>query len=233
MAMRKFVVHAGFHKTATTTVQKTLEQHNDLIAPHIEYLDRKRLKPVRIAAQAYSSSLDPVDLSIFEMRVCELLMTLDEKDDRCLLMSSEDFSGYLVGRHGVSTYAAAVPLVGAIKNMLRVVYDAEPNLSVYFSTRREGWHESCYGQLTKNRAIELSLQDFTHRYAEANNFNAIVSKVRSEISPSKVFAADLEDLTGRLGPLQPLLDLCELKPDLQSEITLLPPQNVARKSQPK
>lgn len=227
--MRKFIIHAGFHKTATTTVQKTLEQHNDLIAPHIEYLDRKRLKPVRIAAQVYSSSLDPVDLSIFEMRFCELLISLDEQDDRCVLMSSEDFSGYLIGRHGVTTYAAAVPLVGAIKNMLRAVYDTEPNLAVYFSTRRDGWLKSCYGQLTKNRAIELSFEEFSSQHAEATNFDAIVSRVRSEIKPSKVISADLEDLTGRLGPLQPLLDLCELKPDVQSGIILLPPQNVARR----
>lgn len=225
--MRKFIVHAGFHKTATTTVQRTLEQHAQILSPHVEYLDRVVLKPVRKAAQVYSGTLDPVDLSIFQMRLCELLLTLDKADQRPVLMSSEDFSGYLIGRHGVSTYTAAVPLLDTLKTTLALVCESEPNLHVYFSTRRDGWLKSCHGQLSRNGATKLSEREFSETYASAADFDAIIAQVRSKLAPSEVSYAPIEALTGPLGPLQPLLDLSDVPTDMQKEIRLLPPQNVS------
>ena len=161
------------------------------------------------------------------MRVAELLLTLDMTDQRPVLMSSEDFSGFLIGRHGVSTYTAAVPLLDTLKTTLALVCEGEPNLHVYFSTRRDGWLKSCHGQLSRNGATKLSEREFSETYASAADFDAIIAQVRSKLAPSEVSYAPIEALTGPLGPLQPLLDLSDVPTDMQKEIRLLPPQNVS------
>lgn len=224
--MRKFIIHAGFHKTATTTVQKTLEANDMLLSPHVEILHRPVLKPVRKSAQIYSIHQDPADLAVFQALFCELLLELDQNDQRPILMSSEDFSGYLIGRHGVRTYDCAPDIMGCIQSTIETVFGAPADLSVYYSTRQQGWLESCHWQLISNSAIHISLKEFKETFRQAADFETIVQNVADKIDPHPVYTAAIEEWQDRLGPLQPLLDLCNVPTDIQDRIVPLAPQNV-------
>lgn len=224
--MRRFVIHAGFHKTATSTVQKTLETHAKRLAPYVEVIPRRPLKPARKSAQVFSIDHDPVQLSLFQAFFSEVLLTLDPQDDRPVVMSSEDFSGYLIGRHGVSDYRAAPAIAAAIQSALRHSFGKAVDLTFYYSTRQSGWLKSCHWQLISNSAIHMSLEDFQKQFASAGNFEPILEAVAEAVAPARVCVADIADFDGRLGPFQPLMDLCEVPKELQDQIELSKPQNV-------
>jgi hypothetical protein len=143
-------------------------------------------------------------------------------------MSSEDFSGYLIGRHGISDYRAAPEIAAALKETLAQICGADgAELVLYYSCRREGWLKSCHWQLISNSEEQISLEEFSERFKSASDLDAIVQRVKQAVDPVQVFSADIEDYQGRLGPLQPLLDLCEIPQAVQSEIQLAKPQNVS------
>ncbi len=56
--MRRIVIHAGFHKTGTTTVQQTLKAHATVLAPHLQVVLREDMEAVCEAARAYSLAPD-------------------------------------------------------------------------------------------------------------------------------------------------------------------------------
>ncbi|WP_058316194.1 hypothetical protein [Cognatishimia activa] len=225
--MRRFIIHAGFHKTATSTVQKTLEAHQDVLSPFVQLIPRKKLKPTRKSAQIFSVKHDPVELGILQAMFVEVLSELKPDDPRPVLMSSEDFAGYLIGRHGIKDYRAAPAIAAALKETLELVFGDKFDLVLYYSTRNEGWLDSCHWQLIKNSDKQITLEAFRKRYANAADFAPIISQVKAAIEPSQVISAAIEDHAGTLGPLQPLLDLCGLPENVQSKITLARPQNVS------
>jgi len=224
--MRKFVLHAGFHKTATSTVQMALETQIDLLSEYVEILPRKLLKPVRKSAQLFSIDHDPMHLAMLEAFLAEILLSLNLDDPRPVLASSEDFSGYLIGRHGVPDYRAAPHIAAAVQQTLMRVCPDAFELTVYYSTRRTNWLRSCHWQLISNSTEAISFEEFKHRYAHAADFEPILTQVAQAVDPGPVFAADIENFNGRLGPLQPLLELCDIPKEAQAQLTLPSPQNV-------
>ena len=225
--MRRFIIHAGFHKTATSTVQKTLETHQDVLSPFVQLISRKKLKPTRKSAQVFSVKHDPVELGILQAMFVEVLSELKPDDPRPVLMSSEDFTGYLIGRHGIKDYRAAPAIAAALKDTLELVFGEKFELVFFYSTRNEGWLESCHWQLIKNSEEQITLDAFREWYENAADFAPVLSQIKAAVEPSKVFSAAIEDQVGPLGPLQPLLDLCGLPENVQSKITLAKPQNVS------
>ena len=194
--LRKFIVPAGFHKTATRTVQKTLESHQDLLSPFVYLITRKRLKPARKSAQIFSVKHDPMELGILQALLLEALSDLDPNDRRPVLMSSEDFSGYLIGRHGITDYRAAPMIAAALKETINLVVGNDVEICFYYSTRREGWLKSCHWQLIGNSDKQITLDEFRERYADAANFASATARIKEAVAPSQVASADIEDLDG-------------------------------------
>ncbi|MBE1285844.1 MAG: hypothetical protein GJ676_21200 [Rhodobacteraceae bacterium] len=216
--MRRIVVHPGFHKTATSSVQSALTAQSELLAPHVQLVFRDDILSATQLARAYSKTRDPLTLSAFLLEFAEFLDFHVTNDPRPLLVTTEDLCGVLIGRQGVTDYSAAPALMQAVSNAFREVVGADADLRFYLSTRRHGWLDSCHWQLQRTGRMTMTAEQFEATYAPAADLPRQVQAIRKAVYPVPVHEAAVEDLNTRLGPLQPLLDLLDLPADLQAKL---------------
>ena len=227
--MVRMLIHAGFHKTGTTSVQKTLAHNQRLVSRHIRVFLRKDMIAVCEAARAYSASRNPLDLITFSYEFASFLEDLDPNDERNICISSEDLCGHMPGRRGLQTYDAAPYLMKAIVHTMERALPETPETLFYFSTRdASGWLRSCYAQHLGAVRMKLSLPEYMHDYQDSANLAKIVAMARIAVEPHKVVTHALEEFSQtRLGPLQPISRYLEMPRRLQRNLELLPPANVS------
>ena len=88
----KIVLHAGFHKTGTTTVQNALKTNRSTLAPEIHILLKNDLTGLIGATKGYSSSLDPLDLALISFETAQVAQTL--RDHHAVIISAESLCGH-------------------------------------------------------------------------------------------------------------------------------------------
>lgn len=227
----RVILHAGFHKTGTTTLQKALERNAKTLAPCLRLIPRAALQPAGRAARAYSIASDPLELALFQYELAQALeegLDITGDDPRPLLMSCEDLAGQMPGRSGVESYGAAPVLMHATVETLRQLW---PGLrtELYFSTRAaEAWLASLHAQHLRACRMELDANTFAARYRAAADLEAVVDRIAAAVAPVPVHRAALEQSrTRKLGPLDPLLDLCDLPTALRAALKPHPPANTS------
>ncbi|WP_101068693.1 hypothetical protein [Roseovarius salinarum] len=228
---RRILVHPGFHKTGTTSLQDALADNPVLLAPHLQVIGREDMPGVCRAAKAYSETRDPADLGFFGYEVAALLEAQDMSDPRPLFITSEDLAGHLVGRRGVADYAAAPDLAGVVASVVRQVAGTGAALSFLVTTRRHGWLKSCYWQLLLRDRLCLDEADFKARHRGAADLGSAAEAMRRAVAPCPLVHRALEDMTGPLGPLDPVFDLLDLPGPLRARLT--PPRRRNTKGGPK
>ena len=222
----RILVHAGFHKTGTTTVQRTLRTNRPALKSRLVIALPWKLRPLLHAARAYSVYGDPLALAKFTHRAENFVAELPPLSRRDLILCSEELSGHLPGRGGIPDYRATVPLMQELTQALLRRYP-EADLSVVYSTRKpERWLESAFWEQVKSSNQTLSLVAFCKQYADAADFGSVLDQIRASIAPARVKTFSLEDCsTARLGPAEPLLTLAGIPQSTLAELTLVEPAN--------
>ncbi|TDK46787.1 hypothetical protein [Antarcticimicrobium luteum] len=224
----RVILHAGFHKTGTTTLQQALHRNRRTLDAHLRLVPRDRMMPAGRSARAWSASRDPLDMALFRYELAEVMVDWDSADPRPLVTSVEDLCGNMPGRHGVESYAAAAPLMIAILEVLSELHPAA-RPEFYFSTRApQAWLASVHAQHLRAMRMTESAEDFAERYRRAADLDAVVDDISAALAPLPVHRAALEQSAGRpLGPLAPLLDLLGLPAALLEGLVPHPPANTA------
>lgn len=228
-APRQVIVHPGFHKTGTTTVQRGLRQNRGGLRDHLRFILRPGMLSVCEAARAYSESRSQLDLALFQYELAQLAEGWDMNDSRPILLCSEDLSGHMPGRRGLTEFDATPKLMRTMANTLTTILPG-CQVQFYFSTRAAApWLTSCYAQHLKASRIVLDADDYATSYQNSANLDAIVDAVATAVAPHPVQRCALEDSQNLpLGPLDPLLDLIELPADVRAAIIPQPQTNIAR-----
>lgn len=226
--MRLVIVHAGFHKTGTTTVQNTLRDNRRLLAPHLQVILRPGMVALCEAARAFSVARDPLEMALFRYELARLAEDWAPGDPRPLLLASEDLSGHMPGRRGLTGYDAAPLLMRALAETLA---EAMPGarLQFFFSTRAAApWLASCYRQTLRATRLTLGEAEYARRFRASAALDAAVDAVARAVAPLPVQRCALETSQDRpLGPLAPLLDLLDLPDAVRAAIVLHPAANAA------
>ncbi|GAA3866300.1 hypothetical protein [Celeribacter arenosi] len=216
MPNRRLLIHPGFHKTGTTTLQETLRVNRPLLEPHVEVLVAGDMDLVQLSAatKAFSEarSRDTKDAVREEAEL--LFATLANDDPRPVLISHENLSGHFIGHKTVFRYAAAPIALGLMVDAWEAVTGARDGLEVYFSTRREGWLASCYWQRLKGDRFRMPYDVFCSRYADAADHAAIVAATRARLTDVPVSNCDKEDFDHPITPVLDLLGLGDLRRDM-------------------
>lgn len=224
----RVILHAGFHKTGTTTLQQALHRNRDALAPHLRLIPRATMMPAGRTARAFSASGDPLEMALFRYELAQAIEGWDSTDPRPVVISQEDLCGHMPGRHGVDRYGAAVALMqAAVKTLADVHPGARPE--VFFSTRAaEPWLASVHAQHLRATRMRLDAAEFAERYREAADLAAVADAVAAALAPLPVHRAALEECRDRpLGPLDPLLDLLDLPDASRAGLEPQPPANTA------
>ncbi|MCA0044472.1 hypothetical protein [Celeribacter litoreus] len=221
---RRIVIHAGFHKTGTTTVQNTLALNAPLLLPHAEiYLQEGiSLLALRKAALDFSGNRCKATKAVIVEKATEFFASLDRSDPRPILISSESLSGHFPGSSGVGKYGSAPIIISLLYQAWRDVTGSEDTFCAYYSTRREGWLASCHWQRLKASRLKLGLDEYIAKYHAAADHPKILDDIRDRIGDEVLFTATLEDMAHPIDPLLALLNLTELR----AKLTFPPDANV-------
>ncbi|WP_299613008.1 sulfotransferase [uncultured Tateyamaria sp.] len=221
----RLIAHLGFHKTGTKSVQKTLQANRDILDGHLHITLRADMHALCEATRAWSASRKPVDLAYVRYEAAELLAGW--QDDVPMLISSEDLSGHMPGRRGLTTYDAAPQLAEALVSAWTA---ARPDMDVtlvYTTRAPDPWLRSCHTQHLRAIRIKRSAQEYADTYARSADFDEIIADVRRRRPDVAVEEQKLEQSANlTLGPLDPILDLTGLPPSVRTRIRPQPRANV-------
>ncbi|MBB93027.1 MAG: hypothetical protein CML68_00250 [Rhodobacteraceae bacterium] len=221
----RILIHAGFHKTGTTSVQAALRRNREALAPWLRLRLPGQTRTLRQAARAWSAGRDPVDAGLIRYEAAELARKLDPQDPRPVLISSEDFSGHMPGRKGLTDYSAAPRILSWIAGaILATQPDAE--LSFHFSTRDpDAWLKSCYTQHLRAIRVTEDEQDYVRRMTASANFAPVIDGTRAAVAPCPVTATRIEQTSA--APLEPLFHTLGLPQACLDTAALDSPVNTA------
>lgn len=210
---RRIVLHAGFHKTGTSTVQQFLRQNRMALMPALAIRLKGQMPELMHAARSYSTWGDPITLAKVADRLDTLLAGLPGMPRRTLVLSGEELSGHMPGRRHINDYSAAVDLAKLYTEVIGAHFP-EAELAFYFTTRNpDTWRESAYWEHVKSASMTLDFEDYVDRYPDAADLQKTVEAVRAAI-PHDVHSASIDDGD----TITPLLDLCGVPSSLYSDL---------------
>ncbi len=227
----RVIVHAGFHKTGTTSLQSVLALNREALLPYfrVEILGggNRDLREIADSARAFSLNADPAELAVLRGLVAVWAGGMAFAPGQGLVISTEDLSGHMPGHRDLRDYAAAAPLAGAMADGLRMALGKAVALDFLYTTRAPAaWLKSLHWQLSKHAHLRSPLEVFARNNAPAADFAPVLVAVRKAVAPAVVHEIALEDTARRaLGPADALLDLTDLPADLRAALAPAPPQN--------
>ncbi len=226
--MMRLVIHAGFHKTGTTSIQSTLRSNRHLLSRHLRVLLKKDFEPLTRAARAFSLDPDALTLAAVTREAEATFGALAPADPRPVLMSSEDLSGHLPGRHGLDRYDAASLVMTQLAEVAFARFGEDLDLVFYFSTRgQEAWLRSTWWQNLRSSRLTLDYESYARKIALAADLPAVLEEIAAAVAPARIVSGALEEAASLpLGPAGPLLELAGLPGRAMARMTQPPPANV-------
>lgn len=228
---RKIVVHAGFHKTGTSTVQAVLRANRKALMPALAIRLKGQMKELMSATRGYSTYVTPDALDKVSRRFDALLNDLPGMPRRTLLLSAEELSGHMPGRGDLSNYSAAPVLMYQFWQCAQARFPQTPIVFCFSTRAPEAWQRSAWAEHVKSSGMTLDFADYAARYCAASDLASVVNEVRRRV-PAPIHSYALEDCATRpLGPADPVLDLCDIPPDIRALLMSQPPQNTRLKDE--
>ncbi|WP_298858400.1 hypothetical protein [uncultured Sulfitobacter sp.] len=222
---RRIVVHAGFHKTGTSTVQAVLRANRKTLMPALAIRLKGQMKELVSATRGYSTYGTADALEKVSSRFDALLDDLPGMPRRTLLLSAEELSGHMPGRGPLAEYSAAPILMYQFWQRAQAKFPKTPIVFCFATREPDTWLRSAWAEHVKSSGMTLDFTEYAVRYSQASNLAAIVGEVRRRV-PAPVHSYALEDCANLpLGPADPVLDLCDLPDDIRSTLAPQPPQN--------
>ncbi|WP_163847368.1 sulfotransferase [Pseudooceanicola aestuarii] len=227
----RLIVHAGFHKTGTSSVQQMLRANRRPLSRALRVLLKSDMAELVAATRAYAARPQDLERALVQYEAARLFGTLAGDDPRTILLSSEDLSGHIPGRQNRLGYPAAPMLMRSLLEAATAAWGTVPETVVYFSTRApDAWMRSCHAQHVRATRMTQSLADYTAWQRPAADLLDCVDAVAEALSDTsaRILSAPLEATAeSPLGPLDPLLDIAEIGPRLRARLSPLPPHNTA------
>lgn len=225
---RRILLHAGFHKTGTSTLQACLRANRAALKPHVALRLRWSMPEVLAAARGYSSTRDPLHLIKVQTRFGRMMQELPGMPRRTLVLSAEELLGHLPGRGKILDYGAAPDLLHAYWEIAKARYP-QADVHIFLSTRGSSdWLKSAHWEHVKSSNMTMDLDEFQSRYRAAADLPAIVEAVADRV-PAPIHTQALEDCHDlALGPATPLLALCDIPDAVRRTLVSVAPTNAAR-----
>jgi hypothetical protein len=205
--MRRIIIHAGFHKTGTTSLQQTLRKNRANLRPDVRLVLRPGMKALCECARAYSRSREDYDLGMVKYEAVALIEELRDEEAPTIILSSEDLSGHMPGRYRLHGYGAAPHIMRALSVAIKAA-SPDADISFFFTTRAAApWLRSCYAQHLRASRMVWDEGDYVKRLSASADLDKILDLVKQEVPGHMVEDAALEDHAGRpLGMAEALLD---------------------------
>jgi hypothetical protein len=211
--MTRIIVHAGFHKTGTTSLQAFVEANRTALKPWADIYLKTDLSRARYLGRWYGQRPIFWRLWLFRHGFRRFLSNLP--DAATIFISRESFSGMMPGftrRNGtqVTTYAdQAIPLAREIVTGLRRRFGPTCQIEFLYTTRQgQPWLKSIYAHIVRTSSLREDFTTFQNRFGAPPDLDHQATLIATAIAPVPVHVAALEDVSGhRLGHGRTVLGL--------------------------
>ncbi len=226
----RVLVHAGFYKTGTTSLQAFLERHRHALKPYANVHMKTDLGRARYLGRWYGQRPSRLTLWLFEHGLSAALRRIP--DAPVIILSRESWSGMMPGfRRGgaVMTDGShdAITLARAILRCLRRRFGPDVRVEFLYSLREaEAWQRSLYGHVLRSSRLTDDWLTFRKRFANTPDPAAQAARVAAALTPIPVHISPLEDASQhRLGHGATVLRLLGVPQDEWRTFTAAPPNN--------
>ncbi len=229
--MTRVIVHAGYHKTGTTSLQDFLHRNRAALAPHLRYYGKADFFAAGAHARIYAQKPFPWRLWRFRRALRHFLDAVEP--GRVIILSRETFSGGMPGHRKIggrlmTSYAgAAAPLANVMISELRRRFGQDVDITFFYTTREtESWIRSVHGHLRRSIALTEDFDAFRAQFPKLKGPADEADTMARLLSPIPVITATLEDYQShREGPAAALLDLLDVPTDLRATLKPAPRSN--------
>lgn len=217
---RTILIHPGFHKTGTSSIQHLLWTNRMVIGPHVGLLLHRHLRPAADICMHFSRYQNLMALADLVPALDRIMADhLPPGDNRDLILSCEGLSGNLPGRPDVETYAATPILIAYLAGYFA---DRCPDarVKVVLSTRTgPEWLYSTWRHQLFTKRLQMDWSAYQDRYRNLSDLNAVVTDIAEALAPVPVEALPLDQaLAHPKGPGGALLELVDLPPAVRAQI---------------
>ncbi len=218
------IIHAGFHKTGTTSVQAMIERERDRLSDYANFYVKGQIGPARDIARRYGQFPNRYTLKRFADAFEEFLNKCPS--GKPIVISRETLSGAMLTGEGrwpfrrdrykrISLNLARV-MVQAAQN----VFGPEVQVTLLYTTRDDaGYLRSVYGHMLRDSELTESFEEFQQRFRHEINLQKTANKISKALPKVNVVTASLAEISqSARGPGQIILDVLNIPNDLQAQI---------------
>lgn len=213
--MLKVVVHQGFHKTGTRTLQTMLYRNCLRLKDRVNVLVPRDLKDAGFAARRYSVTPNERTLQKFRHMLRQALLSFESLTDVPLLISSEEFAGMIPGRKDVWSYGQTHVLAEVILDEINRVTNNKARITFFYTTRdTPDWIKSVYWQNIRGNRIQEDLCEYTELLNPGADLDGVVARVAEQMSSrADVISLNTSGLSDRLFPVTKVLSMLNVRSD--------------------
>lgn len=224
----RVLIHFGFHKTGTSSAERTLLANKAALEDALIIVGRKTWPKVSGSAKSYSQNRRSDSLATLT-RLAGRRMTQMDLGQRCLLISNVDLSGRLPGFPKIRDYGAVADIMQAMLDAVRQALGPATPVEFIASTRdRAGWIKSLYWQNLKVRRLTEDFDAFATRMQNFPTFETTLDGLRQRFPEVPLHVTDLESgKSDPLGPAGPLLQKAGVSPSRRASLAPTPPRKVS------
>lgn len=212
---KAIVLHAGFHKTGTSTIQQSLRANRPILKRHVAIRLKPMMKELLHAARGFSTWRDPISLAKAEMRFGALLDDLPRMPRRTLCLSAEELCGHMPGRGALRDYSAAPLLLSRFCETARARFP-NADLSIALTVRtQQDWLRSAWAEHVKSSSMVLDFDAYVENYAESADLPGMAEQI-ADATGVRVNVIAMEDHARNL--VAPLLRHCGVPSDVLEQV---------------
>lgn len=224
----RVIIHAGFHKTGTTTAQRFLMHNGPHIWPHHAIAIQHRIRDPLRYALTYSTGAGQIALDEFRSRFKAFLETLDLGSSRGLIISAENLAGMMPGKNDrVDGYSACPVLMRTVADCIEDIIDPNPDMAFHFSTRgTDKWLRSIWWHNLSKTRLTANFNDFATALEPTCDLDEILRQVQNAVDYPVTSMALEQTRDQQFGPATPLIDLLNLPNEARNALQNIPAENV-------
>ncbi len=234
--MTQVIVHAGYHKTGTTSLQDFLFTNRRLLDSYLQYYGKSAFQNAGAMARVYAQRPFPWQLGKFRKTFRNFLQSVPEGGT--IFLSRETFSGGMPGHRRIggalmtSYFRPALKLAQVIIAELRRRFGKNVGITFFYTTReRESWIRSVHGHLLRSIRMTDDFDMFRARFPALASPVEEARKMRVALAPIPVITAALEDYANhREGPAAAVLDLLDIDEDIRDRFAPATRENTGQEN---
>ena len=228
----RILIHAGFHKTGSSSVQAALRAHAPALAPHCAVLlaDSAEGRQAQEAARLLSRTPGVVNRRLFRRHFDAWLQQAGLAEGQSLILSCEDLAGHMPGHPGIESYAMAGRIAAVASRAAAEMWPGAEVWLAYGTRAPEPWLASVYWQQAQHPHLTEDFAPFADRLRPACDFTALVARIGLEAETPAIAMALERHGPRRLGPVEALYDLIGLPDALRAGLAPVPVANASGKA---